>query len=142
MYVFLLNSTHGGVYDSLCSRALGASSLGSDSPSRTLWFLISHHTVHKYSALPRFSASAEAVGFEPTKPFRAHAFQACAIDHYATLPYAYYVKLLASQPLTNLEHCIKASSSTQLAAQHATQPKTFRRSASFDYKTGLVFSNS
>ena len=29
---------------------------------------------------------AEEVGFEPTKPLRAHAFQACAIGHYATLP--------------------------------------------------------
>lgn len=25
-------------------------------------------------------------GFEPLKPLRAHAFQACAIDHYATSP--------------------------------------------------------
>lgn len=32
------------------------------------------------------SSRAEEVGFEPTKPLRAHAFQACAIDHYATPP--------------------------------------------------------
>jgi hypothetical protein len=29
---------------------------------------------------------AEAKGFEPLYPLRDHAFQACAIDHYATLP--------------------------------------------------------
>ncbi len=29
---------------------------------------------------------AEGVGFEPTVPFGTHAFQACALGHYATLP--------------------------------------------------------
>lgn len=29
---------------------------------------------------------AEGVGFEPTKPLRAPAFETSAIDHYATLP--------------------------------------------------------
>lgn len=29
---------------------------------------------------------AEVEGFEPSYPVKDHAFQACAIDHYATPP--------------------------------------------------------
>lgn len=35
----------------------------------------------------QFYYLAEGVGFEPTKPLRAPAFETSAIDHYATLPY-------------------------------------------------------
>lgn len=33
-----------------------------------------------------FFISAEVKGFEPLYPVKDHAFQACAIDHYATPP--------------------------------------------------------
>ena len=36
--------------------------------------------------IAHFLIDAEAVGFEPTKALRPHAFQACAIVHYATPP--------------------------------------------------------
>lgn len=45
---------------------------------------------------------AEAVGFEPTKPFRTHAFQACAIDHYATLPESVYRVAMSYLPKTDI----------------------------------------
>lgn len=44
---------------------------------------------------------AEAEGFEPSYPLRDHAFQACAIDHYATLP-----RLISYHPLIKSKRLI------------------------------------
>ena len=43
---------------------------------------------------------AEREGFEPSKAFTLHAFQACALGHYATSPFA-VLNYLISQKLAN-----------------------------------------
>ena len=50
----------------------------------------------------RFSILAERAGFEPAKVLPLHAFQACALGHYATSPLAFnllIIDFLSRNPL-------------------------------------------
>jgi hypothetical protein len=58
---------------------------------RRLRFILTKESRHKSIlsvslAVGGLSVKAEVKGFEPLYPVKDHAFQACAIDHYATPP--------------------------------------------------------
>ena len=46
---------------------------------------------------------AEREGFEPSIPCGIHAFQACALDHYATSPWWYYIRTVSQNKAYNQE---------------------------------------
>ena len=50
--------------------------------------------IHSDSRRLSLRIFAESEGFEPSVPFVTHAFQACALDHYANSPYYKHLALI------------------------------------------------